>query len=73
MNIFVIPVGAGVDRLKRLESALLNQLPLAKTTTAFMRRTHILLHSLQFVYRVYLLVAEVYYTGSRTCTFSYFR
>ena len=57
MQIFVFPVGAGVDRLNRLQSALLNQLPVAKTTTAFKRLRHILLH---FLYRVYLLVAEVY-------------
>ena len=30
MQIFVFPVGAGVDRLNRLESALLNQLALMK-------------------------------------------
>ena len=60
MHIFVFTVGAGVDRLNRLESALLNQLPVAKTTTAFERLRHILLHLLHFLYRVYLLVAEVY-------------
>ena len=57
MHIFVIPVGAGVDRLNRLGSALLNRLPVAKTTTAFKRHRHILQHLL---HRVYLLVAEVY-------------
>ena len=57
MHILVFPVGAGVDRLNRLESALLNQLPVAKTTTAFKRLRHI---SLPLHYRVYLLVAEVY-------------
>jgi hypothetical protein len=57
MHIFVLPVGARVDRLNRLESALLNQLPVAKLTTAFKRLRLILLH---FLYCVYLLVAEVY-------------
>ena len=58
MYIFVLPIGAGVDHLNRLESALLNQLPVAKTTTAFKRHRHILL---PLHYRVYLLVAsEVY-------------
>ena len=57
LHIFVFPVSAGVDRLNRLECALLNELPVAKTTTAFKRVSHILLHLL---YRVYLLVAEVY-------------
>jgi hypothetical protein len=57
MHIFVLPVGAGLDRPNKLESALLNQLPVAKTTTAFKRLRHVLLH---FQYRVYLLVAEVY-------------
>ena len=60
MHIFVFPVGARVDRLNRLESALLNQLPVAETTTAFKRLRHILLHLLHFLYHVYLLVAEVY-------------
>jgi hypothetical protein len=70
MHIFVFPIGAGVDRLNRLESALLNQLAVAKTTTSFKRLTYVLIH---FHYRVYLLVAEVYYTGNRICTFLYFR
>ena len=60
MHIFVFPVGAGVDRLNGLESALLNRFPVAKTTTAFMRLRHISLHLLHFLYRVDLLVAEVF-------------
>ena len=35
MHILVFPVGAGVDGPNRLENALLNRLPVAKTTTAF--------------------------------------
>ena len=35
MHILVFLVGAGVDGLNRLESALPNRLPVAKTTTAF--------------------------------------
>ena len=57
MQILVFTVSAGVDYLNTLECALQNQLPVAKTTTAFKRLRHILLHLL---YRVYLLVAEVY-------------
>ena len=57
MHIFVFPISTGVDHLNSLESALLNQLPVAKTSTAFKRHTHVLLH---LHYRVYLLVAEVY-------------
>jgi hypothetical protein len=57
MHIFVFPVGARVDHLNSLESALLNQLPVVKTTTAFKRHRLILLH---LHYRVYLLVADVY-------------
>ena len=60
MHIFVFPVGAGVDRLNGLGSALLNRLLVANTTTAFMRLRHISLHLLHLHYRVDLLVAEVY-------------
>ena len=60
MQILVFPVGAGVGRLNSLECALLNHLPVAKTTTAFKRLRHILLHLLYFLYRVYLIVAEEY-------------
>jgi hypothetical protein len=57
MQTFVFPVGAGVDGLNRLGSALLSLLPVVKMTTAFKRHRHTLLHAL---YRVYLRVVEVY-------------
>jgi hypothetical protein len=49
-----------VNRLNSIGSTLLNQLPVAKATTAFKRLRHILLHLLHFLYLVYLIVAEEY-------------